>query len=195
MSDKPHHPDFWNVRYETGKTGWDLGRTPSRLERYLAAHPAGGRVFIPGCGSGWELEAFARAGYDALALDFAPAAVARAQARVGPALAGRIVLGDFFHHDLGAPFDLVYERTFFCALPPERRPDYIRRVRELLKPGGLLLGFFYLGTERGGPPYALFPEDETGLFGPAFAVQVDEPSPDGLPMFEGGERWRELAPL
>lgn len=195
MSDTPHHPDFWNIRYETGKTGWDLGCVPTRLERYLAEHPAGGRVLIPGCGSGWELEAFVRAGYDAIALDFAPAAVALAQARVGPVLAGRVVLGDFFQHGLGGPFDLVYERTFFCALPPDRRPDYVRRVRQLLKPGGILLGFFYLGTEPGGPPYALFPDDEQALLDTAFSRLNDEPSPDALPLFNGGERWRELRPI
>jgi hypothetical protein len=195
MGETPHHPDFWNIRYERGQTGWDLGRVPSRLERHLAAHPGPVRVLIPGCGSGWELEAFVRAGYDALALDFAPAAVARARARVGPSLAGRILLGDFFHHDLGAPFDFVYERTFFCALPPELRAAYIERVRGLLRPAGRLIGFFYLGTERGGPPYALFPEHEAELFGGSFRPLVDEPSPDGLELFEGGERWRELAPL
>ncbi|MFI5338010.1 MAG: methyltransferase domain-containing protein [Opitutales bacterium] len=195
MSDTPHHPDFWNVRYETGRTGWDLGGIPARLSRYLAAHPSGGRVLIPGSGSGWELAAFAAAGWDALALDFAPAAVTQARARLGPALAARVLLGDFFTQEIAGPrFDAIYERTFLCALPPELRPAYVRRVHELLQPEGVLLGFFYLGTERGGPPYALFPEDDQGLLGPAFTLLQDEPSPDALPLFAGGERWRELRP-
>ena len=195
MAESPHHPEFWNVRYETGRMGWDLGRVPAKLLQHLAEHPAGGRVLIPGCGSGWELAAFVAAGWDAVALDFSPAAVALARSRQGPVLSDRIVLGDFFTHEFaGGPFDAIYERTFFCALTLERRPDYIQRVSSLLKSDGLLFGFFYLGTEAGGPPYALYPEDDRRHFGSAFRIEGDEPSPDALPIFAGKERWRLLRP-
>lgn len=186
-------PEFWDGRFRTGRTPWDLGRVPSRLERWLAAHPGPGRALLPGCGSGWELAAFVRAGYDALALDFAPAAVARVREVLGPEFAERVVLGDFFTHDFGAPgFDVIYERTFLCALPPRLRADYLRRTRELLRPGGVLLGFFYLGAEAGGPPYALYPPDDATLWTGAFECTVDEESPDALPLFSPGERWREF---
>jgi len=92
-------------------------------------------------------------------------------------------------------FDLIYERTFFCALPPELREDYIDRVRGLLRPAGRLAGYFYLGTGTDGPPYPLDPAEESGLFGPGFTLELDEPSPDALPVFAGGERWREYRPV
>lgn len=187
----PSQPEFWNQRYAAGTTPWDLGGVPARLHRYLADHPAGGRVLIPGCGSGHEIAAFHAAGYAVTAIDFAPAAVALARANVGPALADRILLGDFFTQDFAAaPFDLIYERTFFCALPPGLRTACVRRWVRLLRPGGGLVGLFYLGTEAGGPPYALHAADEQALFAPQLRLVHDEPVTEPFPLFGANERWR-----
>ena len=192
MSD-PAQPDFWNERYAAGRTPWEFGRTPPRLAQFLAAHPgAGRRVFVPGCGSGQEVAAFAAAGYDVTALDFAETAVARARAAVGPALAGRIVLGDFFTHPFAAAsFDLVYERTFFCALPPSLRPALLARTASLLRPDGRLVGYYYTSEEHGGPPYALHAADHDPLFSPHFVRERDEPVAEQHPLFADDERWRE----
>ncbi len=113
---------------------------PAPLARWLAAHPgAGARVLIPGCGSGYEIAAFAHAGYDVTAIDFSPSAVARARALVGAPLAARVLEGDFFRHEFAAaPFELIYERTFLCALPPADWPRIVERTAALLQPGGRL---------------------------------------------------------
>lgn len=188
----PSQPEFWEQRYTAGTTPWDLGGVPARLRRYLEEHPAGGRVLIPGCGSGHEISAFYDAGYTVTAIDFAPAAAAQARANVGPALADRVLLGDYFTQDFSdAPFDLVYERTFFCALPPGLRSDCVRRAAQLLRPGGSLVGLFYLGDEEGGPPYALRAADERTLFGPHFILVRDEPVAQQFHLFGDKERWRE----
>jgi hypothetical protein len=39
---------------------WDFGGVPVFLEK----HYGPGRVLIPGCGSGYEIEAFSSAGWD-----------------------------------------------------------------------------------------------------------------------------------
>lgn len=187
----PSLPEFWDERYAAGKTPWDYGGTPPQLRRYVEAHPAGGRVLIPGCGAGHEIAAFYEAGYDVTAIDFAPAAVARAREILGPLLAARVVCGDFFAHDFGGAFDVIYERTFLCALPPELRADYSARMAQLLRPGGVLVGLFYLGEELGGPPYQLHAADETKLFAPAFTLLSDEAAAAPLPLFGDNERWRE----
>src|SRR5687767_11041400 len=97
MADNPTTADFWNTRYASARTPWDYGAVPPPLARYLATHPGRGlRVLIPGCGSGYEIAAFARAGYLVTAVDFSTAAVARARQNVGPALADRVIEGDFF---------------------------------------------------------------------------------------------------
>lgn len=188
----PSRPEFWDERYASGTTPWDYGGVPPQLQRYLSEHPSGGSVLIPGCGAGHEIAAFYEAGYDVTAIDFARAAVERAQANLGPVLGERVFLGDFFTYDFAAaPFDLVYERTFFCALPPELRTAYVARMAQLLKPGGVLVGLFYLGEEQGGPPYQLHAADEAKLFLPRFLLVHDAPVAEPFPLFGDNERWRE----
>ncbi|HLP26466.1 MAG TPA: methyltransferase domain-containing protein [Acidobacteriota bacterium] len=188
----PSRPEFWNERYARGTTPWDYGGVPPQLQRYLTAHPNGGRALIPGCGAGHEIAAFYEAGYEVAAIDFATAAVERARANLGPVLAERVFLGDFFTYDFAAaPFDVVYERTFLCALPPDLRPQYVNRMARLLAPGGVLVGLFYLGEEQGGPPYQLHAADEAQLFGPHFVLVQDQAAAEPFPLFGDNERWRE----
>src|ERR1700757_2993437 len=94
------HPDFWTSRYVAGKTPWDFGGVPAALKSFLARSSAPGRVLIPGCGSGYEVQVFHEAGSDVTAIDFPPAAVEHAKRMLG-VLADRVILGDFFTHDFG----------------------------------------------------------------------------------------------
>src|SRR6185503_14794852 len=95
---------------------WDAGGVPEELERYLATHANGGRVLVPGCGSGYEVRAFAEHGYEVVAIDFSEAAMEKAAEVLGD-LKSAVVLGDFFTHDFGEPFDLVYGRHGRSASP------------------------------------------------------------------------------
>src|SRR6266536_4130191 len=83
------HPDFWTSRYLAGKTPWDFGGVPAALKSFLIRSSAPGRVLIPGCGFGYEVQAFHEAGYDVSAIDFSPAAVEQAK-RVLGVLAGKV---------------------------------------------------------------------------------------------------------
>ena len=196
----PSHPDYWNSRYLSGETPWDFGGVPADLQEFLLRKPKDsytpgqGRVLIPGCGSGYEIKAFAAAGYDVTAIDIAPEAVKRARLALGPALASRVLLGDFFKYEFpAASFDLVYERTFLCALMPDRREAYRDRLSYLLKYGGSLLGYFYYqNTElKDGPPFG-FPWGEADvLFSRNFLLTKDVPVNDSLAFFAGRERWQE----
>ena len=195
MSDSAAQPEFWNTRYAAGRTPWDFGGVPAALVRFLAAHPGAGRhALIPGCGSGHEIAAFAAAGWEVTAIDFSPPAVAQARARLGPALAGRVVLGDFFTHAFSAaPFDLVFERTFLCALPPDLWSRIAERTAALLKPGGALAGIYFIGNKEDGPPFGLAPGEAEKLFARDFALvaEVAIPAAESLALFAGCERWQE----
>lgn len=189
--DDSAHPDFWNSRYAARKTPWDFHGVPAALKAFLARSSPKGAVLIPGCGTGHEIRAFHEAGCDVSAIDFSRGALESARAALGP-LAEKITLGDFFTHDFGPRrFDLVYERTFLCALHPDRWPAYAERIRRLLVPGGGWIGHFWYGRGSDPPPWPLTEEQAFELFGKAFRLRRSDPVPDSLPLFGGMERWQE----
>lgn len=184
-------PDFWEERYRANRMPWDLHGVPAALIQFLRETSEKGRVLVPGCGSGYEALAFHECGWAPLAVDFSPAAVERARGVLG-AQASAVRLADFFTDDLGETFDLVYERTFLCSLPPERWPDYARRMAEVVKPGGWLVGIFAYGEEPEPPPFPLTPATADSLFDATFELIEDRavPAEHSLPLFAGKERWQ-----
>src|SRR5882762_2188703 len=182
-------PEFWEKRFRERFTPWDAGRVPVALEQFLKAEPRDRRVLIPGCGSAYEVRAFAEAGFETLAIDFAPAAVERAQRTLG-AIAHLVRLEDFFEFDIDRPFDLVYERAFLCSLPRPLRPRYVQRVSQLLRPKGRLAGFFYFDDAERGPPFGLKVGELETLLGDLFERIADAEVRDSIPIFAGKERWQ-----
>lgn len=182
-------PEFWEKRFRENFTPWDAGGVPFALGQFLKKEPRGRRVLIPGCGSGYEVRAFAEAGHDVLAVDFAPAAVERAQKILGT-LSERVRLADFFESDFGARYDLVYERAFLCSLPRALRPRYVRRALELLSPHGRLAGFFFFEDGERGPPFGLKSGELEVLLGADFEQTADAAVHDSIPIFAGKERWQ-----
>jgi hypothetical protein len=146
-------------------------------------------VLIPGCGSSYEVRAFAQAGFEVIAIDFAPAAVERARRILGP-LAQLVRLEDFFKFDPGGPFDLVYERAFLCALPRHKWPRYAPRLSELLRPEGKLAGFFFFDDKEPGPPFGLKAGELDKLLGEHLDRIADAAVSDSIPIFSGKERWQ-----
>lgn len=150
-------------------------------------------AFVPGCGRGPDVLLFASYGFDAYGLDASETAIeaARELARqqdknqdfpVLDSQNGRgetnFIYADFFSNDYlpkvgGAPdssegpFDIIYDYTFLCALPPSLRPKWAARMSELLSPTGILFCVeFPLGKDpkSGGPPHGLQSELYDQLF-------------------------------
>jgi SAM-dependent methyltransferase len=191
--ENPSRPEYWDQRYASDRTPWDFGGVPTDLQNFLKQITPP-RVLIPGCGSGHEIKAFIAAGYDVTALDISSVAVDRAKKLVGPALAHCVELGDFFTHPLAVEsFDLIYERTFLCALTPDRREAYRDRCATLLKPSGALSGYFYYQATApdAGPPFGFAWGEADELFSRYFILTKDVPVNDSLPLFAGRERWQE----
>jgi len=143
-------------------------------------------VLVPGCGSGYEVQAFAEHGADVLGIDFSDAALERSRKLSVP-----VRKADFFLLDDG-PFDVVYERTFLCAMPRRRWPEWAERIATLVRPGGLLAGFFFFDDNERGPPFGIAMPALRALLEPAFALIEDEPVPpeDSVPVLAGKERWQ-----
>lgn len=181
--------EFWDSRYRDGRTPWDQGGVPNALTRWLGKASPAGRVLIPGCGFAYEVQAFHDAGWEVTAIDYSPAAVAHARQALGE-LGDKVVLADFFASDFGREgFDVLYERTFLCALPPRMWPAYARRMSELLVDGGNLVGTFFYGVNHDPPPYPLTSAAADAVLGYYLRRVSDEAVTDSLPIFEK-ERWQ-----
>ena len=189
MAQDSGRPAFWDERYLGGVTPWDAGGVPPRLRKWLTTQTPM-RILVPGCGSGYEVRLFAEVGHDVLGIDFSDAAVQAARRRLG-ALAQRVRQADFFALEEGA-FDLVYERTFLCALPPRLRPAWAERVAGLVRPRGWLAGFFFFDDNVKGPPFGISARALHELLAPAFELTEDEaiPAAQSVPVLAGKERWQ-----
>lgn len=190
MAQDSSRPDFWDTRYRGGVTPWDAAGVPPQLAVWLRTKQAALRVLIPGCGSGYEVRAFAAHGHDVLAIDFSQAALEAARRELG-ALSDRVSKADFFSF-AAQPFDVVYERAFLCALPRRLWPAWARRVGELLGPAGELAGFYYLDDNPRGPPFGISEEELKRLLEPGFelAERLPVPPENSLPVFQGKEVWQ-----
>ncbi len=183
-------PEFFDIRYAAGKMPWDFGGVPQSLKVFLERQRGPGRVLIPGCGSGYEIEAFFAKGWDAIGIDFSRLAVARARSLLGP-LAGKVYEGDFFACPLiEGCFDIIYERTFLCTLLPDLRLRYAQRIAELIVPSGVLCGFFFFGPEDEPPPYPISQSQLEQLLGSWFEKIEDSAVEDSLALYAGKERWQ-----
>jgi SAM-dependent methyltransferase len=190
MAQDAGRPEFWEERYRNGVTPWDAGGAPAAFCAWLAKERAPLSVLVPGCGSGYEVRALAEQGHDVLAIDFSEAAVEAAR-RQAHGLRARIRHEDFFQLS-EPPVEVLYERTFMCALPPRMRAAWAERVQALVRPGGRLLGFFFFDAQPKGPPFGIAPSALHALLDPGFALLVDEPVPaaQSVPVLAGKERWQ-----
>lgn len=185
----PADPAFWELRYAANFAPWDAGRVPRQLLAFVESSPPA-RVLVPGCGSAWDVRCFAEHGWDVTGIDFSPLAVTQARAILGPH-AGRVRQADFFAPIPEAPFDVVYERAFLCALPRRLWGDWARRMAGIVRPGGSLAGFFYFDAGERGPPFPLASQAGLdALLAPDFARVDDQPVDDSIAVFRGKERWQ-----
>lgn len=161
----------WETRYRTGDMPWEKGEPSPGLVDFLSSHPSlpKGRVLVPGCGTGHDVLAWAKAGFDALGFDIAPSAVRLAGERSQLAgLNARFEQGDFLEDTPGQPFDWLFEHTLYCAIDPSQRDAYARSVPRWLKPGGHFLAIHYLIPDRDGPPFGTTREEVIQRFSPRF---------------------------
>jgi SAM-dependent methyltransferase len=186
----PADPDFWDLRYGARFAPWDAGRVPAQLRAFVEQAAAPRRVLVPGCGSAWDVRFLAERGWQVLGIDFSAAAVQAAAEVLGPHGAC-VRQGDFFAPMAEAPFAVVYERAFLCALPRRLWRDWGRRVATLVEPGGLLAGYFFFDAGERGPPFPLHSQAELdALLAGAFDRVADAAVDDSVAVFQGKERWQ-----
>ena len=90
-------PD-WKEAWRAGRTPWDEGKSPPSLQALIAGDQVpSGRVFVPGCGTGYDLSTLARDDREVVGLDLSDLA-RDAFEKAYPSLPGvvRYEVGDFF---------------------------------------------------------------------------------------------------
>ena len=189
MAQDPALPEFWDTRYRDKVTPWDAGRVPRALRAYAKILSPGSRILIPGCGSAYEAYYLIENGLDVLAIDFSPEAVEVARRNLA-CFADRVQLADFFSFDFGEAYDVAYERAFLCALPPRIWLRYAQRMSDILRPGGVLVGYFFLAETGKGPPFGTSPAALHQLLDPYFSLTEDQAVEDSIEIFTGRERWQ-----
>lgn len=183
----------WEKRYRDHDTPWDKGRAAPPLEVALRRIPPAGRALVPGCGTGHEVRLAASLGWEAIGIDISPTAIRRAQRQ--PAVADETYLtADFLQlpSALHQPFSLVLEHTCFCALAPAQRQAYFEAAARALRPGGLLLGVFFIqvtGVAPDHPPLPCAMDELLALGESRFDPLEQWPVTHGFPDRRDDEEW------
>ena len=192
-----NHTD-WEARYLANDMPWEKGEASPGLVDFLAAHPQleHGSVCVPGCGTGHDARAWARAGFTVTGFDLAPSAVRLTTEKTRAAgLPARFVQGDFLVDEPPQSFDWLFEHTLFCAIQPDQRDAYVQAVLRWLKPGGDYLAVNYLIPDEDGPPFGTTRAELLARFSPHFEL-LSEWVPRSYPNRTGLELmfwWRRRA--
>ncbi|MBC9930696.1 methyltransferase domain-containing protein [Chitinophaga qingshengii] len=187
-------PQYWNERYLKGETGWDMGRVSPPLQAYIdQLENRDLEILIPGAGNSYEASYLLEKGFRRVTvLDIAPLLV-EALRRTFAGTTLQIVEGDFFKHQ--GSYDLVLEQTFFCALPPLLRQDYVTHMHTLIRPGGHLAGvLFNRDFAQDGPPFGGSEAEYRELFTPLFEIKTLAPCYNSHPARQGSELFINFLP-
>ncbi|KAE9398634.1 thiol methyltransferase 1 [Gymnopus androsaceus JB14] len=143
-------PQSWDILWKSKVVPWDSGEIQPPLRQVIESgevpFPKDGKALVPGCGRGYDTIYLASVlGHDTVGLDSSSTAVEAANEllrshSIGPELSSKIHfdVGDFFKLtvDDDKRFDLIYDYTFFVAIPPSIRPLWGTQMNSLIKPGG-----------------------------------------------------------
>ena len=184
------HETDWESRYQTKDMPWEKGEPSPGLVDFLAAHPQlkPGTILVPGCGTGHDVRAWAKAGFFVTGCDLAPSAIKLSEEKTKEVeLKAKFALGDFLADEPPELFDWIFEHTLFCAIAPERRDDYVKAVLRWLKPDGQFLAVNYFIPDKDGPPFGTTREEQLSRFSPHFEL-LEEWVPRSYPNRTGLER-------
>jgi SAM-dependent methyltransferase len=180
--------NYWTDRYKLGKTGWDIGFPSTPILQYLDQFENKDvEILIPGAGNAYEVEYAYKNGFQHVhLLDFSPEPIQRFKVKNPEFPDNQIFLTDFFEHK--GQYDLIIEQTFFCALDPVLRPDYVSKMKSLLKPGGKLVGvLFDRKFDFAGPPFGGDKVEYRSYFDPFFEIKTFSPCNNSIPERLGSE--------
>ncbi len=195
-----HDANYWQNRYDTGATGWDLGEVSPPIKAYISHLLDTGiakdsRILIPGAGNAHEARYLHDLGFSQVyVVDIAHTPLANLAAAIPDFPKAHLMQADFFSlADTLGQFDYIIEQTFFCALDPSLRDAYAKQMRTLLKAGGQLFGVMIIDKPAENPPYGGSADEYQALFNQHFKSVRIEPCLNSIPRRSGREVFIRLS--
>ncbi len=169
--------DYWNNRYATNATGWNVGKVSTPLKNYIdQLTNKSASILIPGGGNGHEAIYLLENGFTNVTIvDISPIAIAALHEIFEQKGITNIQLicTDFF--EIKGSYDLIIEQTFFCALDPQLREAYVKKMSELLNADGKLVGLLFNTNFKVSPPFGGQLSVYQDQFGKHFEIIKMEP--------------------
>lgn len=185
---KEFDKDYWNNRYQSNNTGWDIGypSTPF-IEYFNQIQNTSLKILIPGCGKGYEAEHLFKSGFkNVFILDFAEQPLYDFQQRVPFFPNENLINNNFFSHK--DEYDIILEQTFFCALDPSLRKQYVNHCFEILKDNGSIIGLLFEGEmDQPEPPFKGTKREYIELFSNHFDIKTIQKCYNSIQPRQGNE--------
>ena len=163
---------FWETKYKTGETGWNIGSISTPLKEYIdQLTNKNFKILIPGAGNAYEAEYLYNQGFKNIyVMDIAKIPLLHFKKRIPHFPDNQILEEDFFQH-IGF-YDLIIEQTFFCAIAPLMRKLYAQKIHEILNVNGQLVGLlFNFPLTEEGPPFGGSYQEYLDTFTPYFEIK------------------------
>jgi len=189
---------FWQQRYEKDSIGWDMGVVSPPLKAYIDQMPDSVKdqaILVPGAGNAYEVGYLHEQGFTNVTLvDFAPAPIEAFAKRYPDFPTEHLLCADFFTlSPEQCQFDLVIEQTFFCAINPARRDEYVEQMAALLNPNGKLIGLLFdkeFGRDE--PPFGGTKQEYKQRFERHFNIDIMASSNNSHPARQGSELFIQM---
>lgn len=167
--------DYWNERYLNNASHWDLGVVSPPLKTYIdQLADKNSSILIPGAGNSYEAVYLMEQGFTNITvIDIAPSVIQVLQEKYPNQKSIQFIETDFFKWE--GKYDLIIEQTFFCALDPVLRNNYVKHMASLLKQNGKLVGLLFNRAFEGGPPFGGDRDSYLQLFSSHFNFQTLTP--------------------
>ncbi len=181
--------EYWEDRYREERLGWDIGAVSTPLKTYIdQLTDKELKILVPGAGYGYEAVYLFRNGFkNTYVLDIAPTPLDAIRQQCPDFPEEQLLEADFFGLE-ESNFDLILEQTFFCALDPKLRPDYVRKMHDLLAVDGRLAGLFFdFPLTEQGPPFGGSKEEYQALFEPYFRIRILDRAYNSIAPRQGNE--------
>jgi len=174
--------NYWQNRYDDQQTGWNIGEPSTPLKEYFdQLENKDLQLLIAGAGNAYEAEYLFKNGFKNIhVVDIARKPLDNLKERCPEFPSANLHEVDFFEFE--GQFDMIIEQTFFCAIFPNLRPNYVEKMHQLLKPKGKLVGvLFGVPLNTAHPPYGGSKEEYVPYFEPYFTFKYFEPCTNSIP--------------